>query len=1257
MNTLRENINKYQFQVKLVIGFLMLIITIQFIFFHFFQNSDSFTRVNKSAVHAKEVIKETEQVLSEIKDIESGTRAYEITGNEMFLKPYITGYSDIYVHLNNLKNITKINPAHRIKIIELGVWINMRLNRSQKLISLIKDKKFEEAKAITNTAEGELIMNNIKAKIAELQKEENDNLEREQAQNNLFFGKSSRTMSILEALIIVILFMVFVLIDINFRNRKKIESSLLGLNNELEKRVEERTAKLEENEKLFKALVENDYGMTSLMNEKMETIYRSPTNELITGWTEEERKKRGIYELIHPDYREYHKQKMQEVLANPGVPVKYELKSIHKNGSEIWLEGVSTNRLNDPNVKGIITNLHDITKRNEATQQLEQNEKLFRAMVENTHDIISLSDKEGKIIYASPSFEKLIGYPLKDIVGRGNLTIMHPDYAEDSMKAYETLINNPGLIIPRTNRFRKTDGEYIDLEGTAVNLLHVENVNAIVNNYRDVTARKAAEKKLEQSEKKYRHIFESSPMPMFVVDMTTHKYLDVNEAAIKHYGYSREELLSMSAKDLRPAEEVQRFVNTDFTVKGENYNIGLWKHKKKDGTVIDVEMTLNQVHFGDKLVNLVLANDITEQHQAEEKILQMNEELEEKVQVRTSELSGVLTEIKDLYNNAPCGYFSVDSNIYISNINQTLLDWLGYTQEEVIGKMKYEDMLSPESRENHLSTFEVVFAEYIEKGFINDMEFVFQRKDGTTFPALVNSMAVLNEKGEFIQSRSTIFDNTKHKRAEDNLKENNIFLDTVIENIPNMLFVKDAKDLKFVRFNKAGENLLGYKHEDLIGKNDYDFFPKEEADFFTGKDREIINKGELVDIKEEKITTVSGEKWLHTFKVPVNNKDGKPAYLIGISEDITLRKEHEEAIRKSNELFSNLFNYNPAALTINREDDGRIITCNNAFLDLFGFSSKEEVIGKSSIELNLQVEPQQVEDNMEAMKQNDFIKDKEICIRNKQGDLLWVNTSILKIDIDDKPCFLSVTIDITARKHAEGQLKIINSELEAFTYSVSHDLRAPLRSIDGFAQVLQDKYVDKLDDEAKRYMSIVMNNAKKMAQLIDDLLMFSRLGKQTLQKTMLDMNEIVHVVCAELIKPQDIQKIELKIQQLPTVSGDRSMIKQVFANLIGNSIKYSSKKEQQIIEIGYNVKNNETVYYVKDNGAGFNMEYYDKLFGVFQRLHSAKDFEGTGVGLSIVHRILTKHGGNVWAESKVNEGATFYFSLPKEDKIDYRSLK
>ena len=226
-------------------------------------------------------------------------------------------------------------------------------------------------------------------------------------------------------------------------------------------------------------------------------------------------------------------------------------------------------------------------------------------------------------------------------------------------------------------------------------------------------------------------------------------------------------------------------------------------------------------------------------------------------------------------------------------------------------------------------------------------------------------------------------------------------------------------------------------------------------------------------------------------------------------------------------------------------------------------------------------------------------------------------------------------------------MKIINSELEAFTYSVSHDLRAPLRSIDGFAKILQDKYVDKLDDEAKRYMNIVMNNAKKMAQLIDDLLMFSRLGKQSLQKTKLEMNEIVKGVCAELIKPQDINKIELKIQQLPTASGDRSMIKQVFANLIGNSIKYSGKKELPIIEIGYYLKNNETVYYVKDNGAGFNMEYYNKLFGVFQRLHSEKDFEGTGVGLSIVHRIITKHGGNIWAEGKVNEGATFYFSLPK----------
>jgi signal transduction histidine kinase len=226
-----------------------------------------------------------------------------------------------------------------------------------------------------------------------------------------------------------------------------------------------------------------------------------------------------------------------------------------------------------------------------------------------------------------------------------------------------------------------------------------------------------------------------------------------------------------------------------------------------------------------------------------------------------------------------------------------------------------------------------------------------------------------------------------------------------------------------------------------------------------------------------------------------------------------------------------------------------------------------------------------------------------------------------------------------------SELEIANKELEAFSYSVSHDLRAPLRSIDGYSRVMMEDYGDKVDDEGKRTLNVIRRNALRMGQLIDDLLSFSRIGKLNLTKINLDMASITETVVEEF-KTEQNKNVEFIIKDMLPTQGDRSMLKQVITNLLSNAVKYSMKKERPIVEIGSFQSADGNVYYVTDNGAGFDMLYYNKLFGVFQRLHSANEFEGTGVGLALVQRIVSKHGGKVWAEGKVNQGATFYFSLP-----------
>ncbi|RYX95637.1 hypothetical protein EON78_05815, partial [bacterium] len=228
-----------------------------------------------------------------------------------------------------------------------------------------------------------------------------------------------------------------------------------------------------------------------------------------------------------------------------------------------------------------------------------------------------------------------------------------------------------------------------------------------------------------------------------------------------------------------------------------------------------------------------------------------------------------------------------------------------------------------------------------------------------------------------------------------------------------------------------------------------------------------------------------------------------------------------------------------------------------------------------------------------------------------------------------------------------AELQIVNKEIEAFSYSISHDLRSPLRAIGGFSRALMEDYYDTFDDDGKRYLKNIIDNSQRMGQLIDDLLAFSRLGRKQIVKDEIDINEMVSNVIEELKQTDTFHKCKIEIGNLPPISADSAMIKQVFINLLSNAGKFTRHVDNPLIIIDSFSSYLGNIYYVKDNGAGFSMKYIDKLFGVFQRLHSDTEFEGTGVGLALVQRIINKHEGEVWAQAEVNEGATFYFSLPK----------
>ncbi len=350
----------------------------------------------------------------------------------------------------------------------------------------------------------------------------------------------------------------------------------------------------------------------------------------------------------------------------------------------------------------------------------------------------------------------------------------------------------------------------------------------------------------------------------------------------------------------------------------------------------------------------------------------------------------------------------------------------------------------------------------------------------------------------------------------------------------------------------------------------------------------------------------------------------------------------EKNIQQLNEYKYFFDNNNDLCGIANKE--GYFETININFTDTLGYTEKEFC----QIPFIQLVHPDDIESTLieyDKLKAGALIINFVNRYRKKDGDYLYLDWNATPNPATEK--LYCVARDITERKKQQEQLQTVNKELEAFSYSVSHDLRAPLRAINGFAKIIQEDYSSLLDEDGKNSLKMIMENSKKMGALIDDLLEFSRLGRINISTSEVNMTELFHEARVEQCHQDNV---EFKIDELLPAYGSKTLIKQIWLNLISNAIKYSKHQSKIKIEISSYKKDNFIVYYIKDNGVGFDMRYYNKLFGVFQRLHSYEEFEGTGIGLAIVQRIVNHHKGTVWAESKLNEGACFYFSLPAVPK-------
>lgn len=973
---------KISFERKMFTFFTAAIILIVIITMFFSYYNTKRINTNRLVVQTNLKLNEAEQILSLTKDIESGGRGYIITRDSNYLENYTVGKNSVLNHIRKLRELTSDNPSQQVRIDSLSQLVDKRIAFSDRCIQLRNQVGFEAANELMIARRGKFYTDRIRKITSEIQSKESDLLNRHQIENNKSIVSFNRTYFVFLASVLVLLITILFSILKNIAIRKESENGLAKLNSALEQKVNERTEKLTKSEKLYRSLFENMqqgfvYGYVLFEQDQASDYIYLATNsafELLTGLEDVQGKKAS---QVTPEIRESYPE-LFEIVGRVALSGKSESVERHIRGG--WFSFA----VYSPEQRYFVCLIDNITER----KQVEVKSAYQANLLRHVNDAVIATDDQLRITSWNKAAELTYGWRADEVLGLDTADIIRSEMTNEAREVILHELKEHGSFRSELVQYRK-DGQPVTVEANTIALYNEQKqFSGILSVNRDITYRKEAEEKLAASMQRFRALVEND---FSITTVMNEKFETLYRSPSSEHitGWTSEERKTIAVDELtHPDEqEYQRGMMKELLVKpGKPIPITI-RTKHKNGNYIWLEgITVNKL--ADPNVGGIITNlrDITEKKETEEKLALSEQRF--RALIENSAEGIVLTdESSNVIYRSP-GVQKITGAPPEERMEMTI----GYTHPEDLPMMKG------------------IYAELITKPGI---PIPFQGR-------------FLHKLGHYYWLEGTL---------------------------TNMLHIKSV--------NAVVANI----------------------------------------------------------------------------RDITERKKAEEEI-----------------LMLNAE---------------------------------------------------------------------------LEVKVAQRT----------------AQLEAVNKELEGFSYSVSHDLRSPLRIINGFGQILMDDYAMKLDDEGQKTLQVIMNSAKRMGQLIDDLLNFSHLGRMKMSRSTVDMNELVREAVQELRNSGICIPEELKVDELKQGEGDANLLRQVWINLIGNAIKYSGRKTHPKIQIGMKEEAGRKVYFVKDNGAGFSMDYYNRLFGVFQRLHNQEQFSGTGVGLALVQRIITRHGGTVWAEAKPDEGATFYFSL------------